>query len=126
MPLLIRTIFTLQYIKKCIHWLWHYNYNSFINSSFINNSVSTLNLFTYSGYPPYILITLSINLYTLYFFIENKTSDIQKKPIHVSLQIFRKAKKSTIDRNINFHHNTHMHAVPKDTVYMHIYVVHLP
>ena len=30
----------------------------------------------------------------------------KEKPINVSLQFFRTAKKSTIDRNINFHHIT--------------------
>ena len=50
--------------------------------------------------------------------------------IYVSLQFFRMAKKSTIDRNINYHHTlpylqlgthtlkTAMHYIPTDTVYI--------
>ena len=43
------------------------NYNSFINSSFINNYVTMLNFLTNNGNPHTFLITLSINFYTLYF-----------------------------------------------------------
>ena len=40
------------------------DYNSFINSSFINNYVTTLNFLTNNGSPHSFLITLAINFYT--------------------------------------------------------------
>ena len=62
------SLYTSIYIKKTFTGPGT-NYNSFIHSSFINNSASTLNFFTNNGYLPLpsFLIKLSINFYTLYF-----------------------------------------------------------
>ena len=77
------------------------NYNSFINSSFINNSVSTLNFVTnntfFKSLHKFICIVLISKI---------KPATGKKKLIYLSLQIFQAPKKWTIDRNINFHRIT--------------------
>ena len=52
--------------------------------------------------PTTFLITLSINFFTI-FSSKIKPVTTKRKLIYVSLQFFRTAKKSTIDKNVNFH-----------------------
>ena len=100
-------IFPLQYLENKITGPG-INFNSFINSSYMNNnSVSTLNFVTNNGYSQYIFENTSyISIH--YTYIENKIKPAtgKKKLIYLFLQIFRTLKKCTKDRNINFHHIT--------------------
>ena len=77
MPLLIRTIFPFQYIENTVS-VPGTNCNNLVNSSVINDSVSTPNFFTSNGYPKYLFDnTLHKFLYNI--FIKNRTSDNQEK-----------------------------------------------
>ena len=77
MPLLIRTIFPFQYIENTVSGPGT-NCNNLVNSSVINDSVSTPNFFTSNGYRKYLFDnTLHKFLYNI--FIKNRTSDNQEK-----------------------------------------------
>ena len=77
MPLLIRIIFLFQYIENTVSGPGT-NCNNLVNSSVINDSVSTPNFITSNGYPKYLFDnTLHKFLYNI--FIKNKTSDNQEK-----------------------------------------------
>ena len=82
MPLLIRTIFPFQYIENTVSGPGT-NCSKLVNSSVINDSVSTPNFFTSNGYLKYIFDnTLHKFLYNI--FIKNKTSDNQEKALQFS------------------------------------------
>ena len=77
MPLLIRTIFRFQYLENTVSGPGN-NCNNLVNSSVINDSVSTPNFFTSNGYPKY-LFDNSLHKFFHNIFIKNKTSDNQEK-----------------------------------------------
>ena len=102
MSLLIRTIFPLQCIEKTHSLTLALTKTAFLNSSTINNSVSTLNIFTYNAYPQYIF---GNKLLFIILISKIKPTTGKKKLIYFSVQIFRTPKRCTKDINIKFHHN---------------------
>ena len=77
MPLLIRTIFPFQYIENTVSGPGT-NCNNLVNSSVINDSVSTPNFFTSNGYRKY-LFDNTLHKFLFNIFIKNRTSDNQEK-----------------------------------------------
>ena len=87
MSLLIRTIFPFQYLENTVSGPGT-NYNNFINSSVINDSVSTPNFFTSNGYPKYLFDNTLHKFLSNIFIIKNKTSDNQEKAILCFSSVF--------------------------------------
>ena len=79
--------------------------NCFMSSSFISNSVSTLNFIVNNSNLSYIFDNALHKYLFFFFFIENQTSDSQENANLCFSPIFRTAKNSTIDRNINFYYH---------------------
>ena len=77
MPLLIRTIFPFQYKENTVSGPGT-NCNNLVNSSVLNDSVSTPNFFTSNSYPKY-LFDNTLHKFLHNIFIKNKTSDNQEK-----------------------------------------------
>ena len=73
----IRTIFRFQYIENIVSCPGN-NCNNLVNSSVINDPVSTPNFFTSNGYPKY-LFDNTLHKFLHNIFIKNKTSDNQEK-----------------------------------------------
>ena len=87
MSLLIRTIFPFQYLENTVSGPGT-NYNNFINSSVMNDSVSTPNFFTSNGYPKYLFDNTLHKFLSNIFIIKNETSDNQEKAILCFSSVF--------------------------------------